>query len=256
MELLFENPWVNETILTDIYDRLNKFEYLGYSLKWQGDISVDVGDIISCTDTKGIVRKIPILSQKFTYTGGLTSEISAKGESKNKNSFSSSGGTVNKVNRLVTEVALVNKAFINYAHINDAEIRNLKVESAKIKTAEIEIANINNILAGNIGAGFTQTIHLTAKNVVLDNTVIKELIAKEISANDLKSSNISTNKFKIVSDNGKMFIWDNTIQIRDNNRTRVQIGKDSSNDYNMYIWDSTGKLMFDATGLKSDGIKF
>ncbi|WP_445344226.1 tail fiber domain-containing protein [Clostridium septicum] len=255
MELLFENPWVNETILTDIYDRLNKFEYLGYSLKWQGDISVDVGDIISCTDTKGIVRKIPILSQKFTYTGGLTSEISAKGESKNKNSFSSSGGTVNKVNRLVTEVALVNKAFINYAHINDAEIRNLKVESAKIKTAEIEIANINNILAGNIGAGFTQTIYLTAKNVVLDNTVIKELIAKEISANDLKSSNISTNKFKIVSDNGKMFIWDNTIQIRDNNRTRVQIGKDSINDYNMYIWDSTGRLMFDATGLKSDGIK-
>ena len=52
-----------------------------------------------------------------------------------------------------------------------------------------------------------------------------------------------------------MLISDNTIQIRDNNRVRVQIGKDASNDYYMYVWDSAGKLMFDATGLKADGIK-
>ena len=52
-----------------------------------------------------------------------------------------------------------------------------------------------------------------------------------------------------------MLIYDNTIQISDNNRVRVQIGKDASNDYNMYVWDSAGKLMFDATGLKADGIK-
>ncbi len=90
MELEFENPWVTNSILQDIYNKLNGFEYLGYSMKWQGDPSIDVGDIVTITDKKGVVRKHPILSQKFTYTGGLTSEISAKGENKNKNEFSGS----------------------------------------------------------------------------------------------------------------------------------------------------------------------
>ena len=80
--------------------------------------------------------------------------------------------------------------------------------------------------------------------------MIANLDVSKINAGD-----ISTNKFRIVSDSGKMLIADNTIQIKDNNRVRVQIGKDASNDYSMYVWDSSGKLMFDATGLKADGIK-
>ena len=35
MELQFENPWVTESILNDIYNKLNGFNYLGYSMKWQ-----------------------------------------------------------------------------------------------------------------------------------------------------------------------------------------------------------------------------
>ena len=109
MEVTFENPWVNDSILTDIYNKLKGFEYVGYSMKWQGDLILDVGDIISLTDNKGIKRNIPILSQKLSYNGGLTSEIGAKGESKNKNEFSSTGNLNNKVNRVVTELLLVIK---------------------------------------------------------------------------------------------------------------------------------------------------
>ena len=57
-------------------------------MKWQGDLSLDPYDIVTVTDIKNVIRKIPILSQKISYTGGLTSEIGAKGESKNKNNFS------------------------------------------------------------------------------------------------------------------------------------------------------------------------
>lgn len=255
IELLFENPWVTDTILTDIYNKVKGFEFLGYTMKWQGDLSLDVGDIITCTDTKGVVRKIPILSNKLTYTGGLTSEISAKGESKNKNSFSSSGSNSKKLDRVVTELALVNKAFIDYANINNADITNLKAETAKIKTLEVETANINNLLAGNVTAGSTQTINLTSKNVVIEDAVIKELIASRIRVADLIAGNIDTNRFNIVGSNGNLLIKDNTIQIKDSTRVRVQIGKDASNDYSMYVWDASGKLMFDATGLKADGIK-
>lgn len=142
MELQFENPWVTESILNDIYNKLNGFNYLGYSMKWQGDISLDLGDIVTITDKKGVVRKHPILSQKFNYTGGLTVEMGAKGESKNKNSFNSSGENSKKINRVVTELALVNKAFVDYARINDAEIVSLKAKDAEINNALIYKANI------------------------------------------------------------------------------------------------------------------
>ena len=57
------------------------------------------------------------------------------------------------------------------------------------------------------------------------------------------------------SDDGLSQWSDNTIQISDGNITRVQIGKDASDDYNIYIWDAEGKLMFDATGVTENGIQ-
>jgi predicted nucleic acid-binding Zn-ribbon protein len=330
MELQFENPWINANILTDIYNKLNGFEYLGYSTKWQGDLSLDVGDIVTITDKKGVVRKHPILSQKFTYTGGLTSEISAKGENKNKNSFSSSGNTANKVNRVVTELLLVNEALINKANIQDLETVSIRTQTIEVKTAQIENAiigvayvedlnvinaNIQSLIAAdaninqalinkadisqlNVAVGRINTLEsgkanitdLTATNANVTNLSTKvatidtlingnitsaNMAAGAIKAGDaviangaissaqiisldvekVSAGDISTNKFRIVSNSGNMLISDNTIQIKDASRVRVQIGKDATNDYNMYVWDSTGKLMFDATGLKADGIK-
>jgi hypothetical protein len=250
MELQFENPWINATILTDIYNKLNGFEYLGYSMKWQGDISLDVGDIVTITDKKGVVRKHPILSQKFTYTGGLTSEISAKGENKNKNEFSSSGPSAKKVERVVMELALINKALIDVAYIGDLTANNIKFDTASGGTLDLQSLLVK-FVSGENG----QYLNLTSSNVVIDNAVIKDLIAPNISVGDLKAGNIDSNRFNIVGSSGNLLIKDNTIQIKDANRTRVQIGKDATNDYNMYVWDATGKLMFDATGLKADGIK-
>lgn len=255
MELQFENPWVTDSILTDIYNRLNGFSYLGYTMKWQGDLSLDVGDIITHIDAKGVNRKLPILNRKLSYDGGLDSELSAKGETKNSNSFNSNGSMKNKVDRVVTEVALINEAFINYAKINDADITNLKAETAKIHNLEVETANINTLLAGNIGSGSIQTIHLTGKNVVIDNAVIKDAMIDTVNANKINTGTLDTNKVTVQGPSGNLLIKDNTIQIKDSTRVRVQIGKDASNDYNMYVWDATGKLMFDATGLKADGIK-
>lgn len=310
MELSFENPWVTEAIITDIYNKLNGFEYLGYSMKWQGDISLDVGDIITCTDVKGVVRKLPILSQKINYTGGLTSEIGAKGESKNKNSFSSSGSNSNKLNRVVTELLIVNEALINKANIQDlvatnAEIQNLKAKDAQIDNALINKAtieqlnatnaNIQNLVAedarinsalinkaditqlnavsgkievlesktgvienlvnGNLSSSNIQAGGITSDKLTIENGFITNAMIANLDVSKLNAGDISTSKFRITSATGNMVISDNTIQIRDSARVRVQIGKDATNDYNMYVWDSTGKLMFDATGLKADGIK-
>lgn len=256
MELSFENPWVTETILTDIYNRLNGFNYLGYTMKWQGDLSLDIGDIITYTDAKRVTRKLPILYRKLSYDGGLDSELSAKGETKNKNSFNSSGSMSNKLNRVVTEVAIVNKAFIDYANINDANIKNLQAETAKIHNLEVETANINNILAGNIGSGSIQTIHLTGKNVVIDNAVIKSAMIDSLDLSKLKAGTISTNKFTIASTDGGLSIVGPTMQFKDkNNKVRIQIGQDTKGDFNFILRGTDGTTtLIDHTGIKEKAI--
>ncbi len=250
MELQFENPWVNNTILTDIYTKLNGFEYLGYSMKWQGDPSLDVGDIVTITDKKGVLRKHPILSQKFTYTGGLTAEMGAKGENKNKNEFSGSGPSAKKVERVVMELALINKALIDVAYIGDLTAGNIKFD-----TASGTIMDLQTLLAKFVTGENGQFLNLTTDNVTISNALIKDVIAKSISVEDLKVGNIDSNRFNIVGTDGNLLIKDNTIQIKDSARVRVQIGKDASGDYSMYVWDKQGNLMFDALGLKSSAIK-
>lgn len=214
MELQFENPWVTESILTDIYTKLNGFNYLGYSMKWQGDISLDLGDIVTITDKKGVVRKHLILSQKFNYTGGLTVEMGAKGESKNKNSFNSSGENSKKINRVVTELALVNKAFVDYARINDAEIVSLKAKDAEINNALIYKANIKDldVINGKIQnliaedakinkaiinkADVTQLNAVSAKINVLeaDSANLKNVLAGNITADNIQTEFLQTLK--------------------------------------------------------------
>ncbi|WP_346877109.1 hypothetical protein [Clostridium sp. UBA5712] len=310
MEVKFENPWVTDSILNDIYTKLNGFEYLGYTMKWQGDISLDVGDIVTCTDIKGTVRKIPILSQKFTYNGGLTAEIGAKGETKNKNSFNSSGSGSNKLDRVVTELLIVNEALINKANIQDLEAVSIRTQTIEAKTAAIEVAiidvahvsdlnainaNIEKLIAadatmgqaiigkaniidltasvgrieilessvgdiqtlvnGNLTSNNIQSLILSSDKVTVVNGFIKNAMIENLDVSKINAGDISVNKFRIKSDSGNLLIFDNTIQIKDSTRVRVQIGKDASSDYNMYVWDSSGKLMFDATGLKADGIK-
>lgn len=183
MELQFENPWVNENILNDIYNKLNGLSYLGYTMKWQGDLSLDVGDIISCTDVKGVARKIPILSQKFTYNGGLTSEIGAKGETKNKNSFNSSGSNSNKIDRVVTDLLLVNEALIDKANIQDLEAVNIKTQKLETKTAEIE-----NAIIGKADIEALDVINANIENLIATDATINKAIIDKANITDLDAS--------------------------------------------------------------------
>ena len=224
IELGFENPWVTETILNDVYNKLNGLSYLGYSMKWQGDLSLDPYDIVTVTDIKNVIRKIPILSQKISYTGGLTSEIGAKGESKNKNSFSSSGSTSNKVNRVVMEQAVIKEALINKANIRDLEASNAKIENLQVKAASIESAiigvayisdltainaNIQNLIAADakINTALINKADITELNAVQGNITslnsqianIQTLVNGNLSSENIQAGGITSDKLTIAN---------------------------------------------------------
>lgn len=146
-------------------------------------------------------------------------------------------------------------ATINNALINKADITELNAVKGTINVLDSKVGNIETLVNGNLSSENIQAGGITSDKLTIANGFITNAMIANLDVSKINAGDISTTKFRIVSDSGKMLISDNTIQIRDNNRVRVQIGKDASNDYNMYVWDSAGKLMFDATGLKADGIK-
>lgn len=251
MELEFENSWITSTILTDVYTKLNGFEYLGYSMKWQGDPSIDVGDIVTITDKKGVVRKHPILYQKFTYTGGLTSEIGAKGENKNKNEFSSSGSTAKKVERVVMELALINRALIDVAYIGDLTANNIKFD-----TASGTIMDLQTLLAKFVTGENGQFLNLTTGNVVIANALIKDAMIENVSLNKLKAGTINTNNINLASADGALSIVGPTMQFKDkSNRVRLQLGQDIAGDFNFILRAADGTTtLIDGYGIKEKAI--
>lgn len=164
------------------------------------------------------------------------------------------------IQNLTTQNATINNALILKANIAEltaatARITTLESSTANIGLLTTNVANIQTLLAGSIAAGSTQTITLNATNTTMDTAFIRNVIAANIAVGDLTAGRISTDKFDVGSDDGRLIIADQTIQIKDAARVRVQIGKDASADYNMYVWDASGNLMFDATGLKASGVK-
>lgn len=172
-----------------------------------------------------------------------------------------------RIGSLETTALTAATADIKYAKIADlkaatAEINTLKANaltagSADILSLKSSVADINTLMFGTAtGKSLTTEFSNTVVGLIGD-AQIKSAMIKDISADKIMSGKLYTNLVDIVSKSGNLDISDNTIQIRDNNKTaRVQIGRDAAGDYNIYIWDKSGKLMFDPLyGVQADGIK-
>lgn len=163
-------------------------------------------------------------------------------------------------------------ATIEYIKANYATIGNLSAANAKIDTLEATaltassaeivalktgIADINTLMFGSASGGSLSTEFSNSVVSMIGDAQIKSAMIKDISADKITSGKIYTNQVEVVSRTGNLDIADNTIQIKDGKKVvRVQIGKDASGDYNIYIWDKNGKLMFDPLyGVQEDGIK-
>lgn len=135
-------------------------------------------------------------------------------------------------------------------------INSLTVAKATIGYLENVYAEINTLVNGNLTSANIQSLTLTAENTIIENGLIKNAMIESVSADKLSAGDIYTNLVRIYGDESKLLsIVDNTIQISDTNAiVRVQIGEDASGDYNMYIWDASGNLMWNATGATAAGL--
>lgn len=72
-----KNPMMTQEYLENLFDRVKGFQFYPYSLNFQGDPCLEVGDWIEVEFSKGEYFQAPILVQKISFDGGLSSEISA-----------------------------------------------------------------------------------------------------------------------------------------------------------------------------------
>ena len=138
--------------------------------------------------------------------------------------------------------------------VGTLEANALTADSAVIKNLESEITKTNTLIFGSGSGTSIQTEFSNSVIAQLGDAQIKSAMIENITTAQILAGDISTNKHRIISDSGNMILSDNTMQISDGTRVRVQIGKDASADYNLYVWDKAGNLMFDALGLTESGI--
>lgn len=175
------------------------------------------------------------------------------------------------ITQLDAEVASINSMFANYATIENlkatnAEVTNLKSTKASvddlkatngnISTLDSNVGDIQSLLSGNITSSNIQTGGITSDSLSIKDGFITNAMIAFLNADKITSGAIDTSKVTVHSGDGNTIFADNTIQVKDaNDKVRVQIGKDSNGDYNIYVVAADGATMFDATGLHKGGIR-
>ena len=94
------------------------------------------------------------------------------------------------------------------------------------------------------------------RNAVIDSALIRSAVMQTVSVADLMAGTISTNKFKIMSDDGGIQISGATQQWKDaNGVVRMQAGRDAKGDFTFALFDETGKgTLIDSTGVQPGAI--
>ena len=293
--LSFANPFMTQAILDEVYKKIGGFTFRPLTVKFVGDYRLEVGDIItvnkSGVDYKvpimqithecdgGLMDTVASIGQSDTEntsvaSGPITKQMeryyanllvvnkalinkldvdTAKITYATITNLTAVKGDVDylKVNNLTVDKANLLYASIERMEVVEGQIRNLNVDDLKA-----QVANINTLMFGSASGGSLTTEFSNSIVANIGDAQIKSAMIESIAADKITAGKIYTNLVEILSESGNLDITDNTIQIKDDNKVaRVQIGKDANSDYNMYVWDKSGNLMFDALGLTEKGVK-
>jgi predicted nucleic acid-binding Zn-ribbon protein len=208
-KIVFNNPIITKEILSDIYTKYNGFKYIPYTAKWKGNPAIMAGDILNLTDLNGNKYNALIMEQKFTYKNGISSEVKAKGKTRQDSSFDSKGSVAQSMERYSIEQANIKKALIDKASINDltavdAKIQRLYTDDLTAIRADIVTLNSQKasiIELNSVRADLQQAIIGKANITDLNAAVgkINVLESKTASIENALAGNLTAENFKANS---------------------------------------------------------
>lgn len=301
----FDNPFMTQDRLDNIFKKLSGFSYRGASVKTLGDVRLDPWDVITVEDGEG-TYKVPVMNIQQEYDGGLAMTITSYGKTQTEQKVDFKGPTTQQNERIYSDLILAKELITkkvdaewvkantvqaetivsinndlenirnNYLKSNVAEITYATIESLKslsgefadlkatdfeaikasVKNLNVDVEKVNTLLFGSATGTTITTDFANSVVSVIGNAQITSAMIKDLAFDKLTGIDINTTVMNVHSEDGKSIWKDNTIQISDKERVRIQLGKDAAGDYNIYIWDKDGKLMFDPLyGVQEAGIK-
>lgn len=301
----FDNPFMTQDRLDNIFKKLSGFSYRGASVKTLGDVRLDPWDMITVEDGED-AYKVPVMNIQQEYDGGLAMTITSYGKTQTEQEVDFKGPTTQQNKRIYSDLILAKELITkkvdaewvkantvqaetivsinndlenirnNYLKSNVAKITYATIESLKslsgefadlkatdfeaikasVKDLNVDVEKVNTLLFGSATGTTITTDFANSVVSVIGDAQITSAMIKELAFDKITGIDINTTVMNVHSEDGKSIWKDNTIQISDKDRVRIQLGKDAAGDYNIYIWDKDGKLMFDPLyGVQEAGIK-
>ena len=142
--LELDNVFMTQSALNDLYYKLKNLTYYPYNLNYQGHLLLEVGQWVTIQTNKKETFKVPVLSQSFTFKGGLRGRISADSKAGNDTQYSYEGTITKQIKqqdgieaKIQAQIEAADAAF-------DAEFKKRKkeiddgIELAKVKAEEVK----------------------------------------------------------------------------------------------------------------------
>ena len=131
----------------------------------------------------------------------------------------------------------------------------VKANKGEFDVLEAQVGEINNLISGNISSENIQTGGITGDNLNMKTIFVKDANILDLSASKLTAGEIDTSKIVITSKDGGMRLVGSTQQfIDENDRIRIQLGKDANGDFDFYILAENGDILFNTRGITGNAI--
>lgn len=184
--LEIENMLIYQSALDNLYHSIKDIRYYPYSLNYQGHLLLDVGQWVTIKTNTGETFKSPVLSQSFTFKGGLRGRISADSKAGNDAQYSYAGTITKKIEQFNEIEAQIQSQLEEADKGFDQKVEKIKndfsdqVELAKAKAEEVkrELSDTINQRFDSFDNGPLQEIKRKAIEA-LQNAGASSLLAQE-----------------------------------------------------------------------------
>lgn len=184
--LELDNRFMSQVVLDNLYHKIKDIRYYPFNLNYQGHLLLNVGEWVTIKTNTGETFKSPILSQSFTFKGGLRARISADSKAGNDAQYLYAGTITKKIVQFSESEARIQNQIEEADKGFDQKVDKIKkdfsdqVELAKAKTEEVkrQLSDTINQRFSNFNNGPLQEAKRKADEA-LRNVGASSLLAQE-----------------------------------------------------------------------------
>ena len=224
--LELDNVFMTQSALNDLYYKLKNLTYYPYNLNYQGHLLLEVGQWVTIQTNKKETFKVPVLSQSFTFKGGLRGRISADSKAGNDTQYSYEGTITKQIKqqdgieaKIQAQIEAADKDFdqkvdkIKKDFNDQVELAKAKAEEVKQELSDTINQRFDSFDNGPLkeakrkaeealrNAGASSLLAQEAKRIGLDSTAkLEEFKRQATSAQTALSGDLDALKRTIAND--------------------------------------------------------